>query len=242
MLHGERLSKDIEHARRVTILALFFGLIAFILFEALRGHHFWNKVKAEGNLWNYGSSLLYFVAGEAAVLNGFLIRYHHQLADGKRSVWNWMPWLAAGAAFTFFACDEMLTIHEKLGLAIEQSVPVIHRMMPGHADGLIMAAYGIGGIVFSIAFFRGKTINRLAKRYLLAAFIMIVSAETLDVMPKDWYIRYLPFRETEELLEVFAGWGFIAAFITFGSSVVSRLLEDTGNSSIPENVKNAKAA
>lgn len=242
MLTNERLIRDMEHSRRVLITALFFGLIAFILFEALRGHTFWNKIKSEGNLWNYGSSLVYFMAGEIAVANAWLVRHQSRLIGSKRVAWSWLPWAAVGVAFTYFACDEMLCIHEKIGLAIERSVPLLHQMMPGRADGLIMAAYGLGGIMFSIAFFRGKTINRLAKRYLLAAFIMIVSAEMLDVMPKDWYIQYLPFRETEELLEVFAGWGFIAAFMTFTTSVVSRLLEDTGNSSIPENLKNAKAA
>jgi len=222
-MHNERLANDIEHARRAMILALFIGLVAFILFETLRGAKFWNKVKGEGNLWNFGSSLLYFMAGELALLNAWLITRRDR-TSGK--AWGWMPWAAAGIAFAYFACDEMLVIHEKLGLRIEESVPIMHRLFAGHVDGLITATYGLGAILFSIGFLRGKLGNAVAGRYFLAGMAMIISAQTLDFLPKDLYIGYLPFRETEELLEVFAGWGFIAAFASSAAFLMTRMLHE----------------
>jgi len=224
MPQGSQLTQDIERARRAIILALFLGLVAFILFSALRGEAFWNKIKGEGNLWNYGSSLLYFLAGELALANALLIRYHDRLAGDARSARSWLAWVAVGVAFTFFACDEMLQVHEKLGLAIEGSVPLLHRMFPGHVDGLITAAYALGGVLFSVGFLRGKTINSVARKYYFAGLLMIAGAQLLDFLPRDWYIGYLPFRETEELLEVFAGWGFAGAFLSTASFAVTRIL------------------
>ena len=222
--HNEQLIQDIEKARRLVILGLFAAIVVFVLFEALRGEHYWVKVKAEGNLWNYGSSLMYFMAGEMAIVNAILLAYYGKVHGQVTRSWSWMAWAAAGAAFVFFACDEMLEVHEKVGLAMERSIPWLHRMFPNRVDGLIIAGYAIGAILFSISFFRGPLISREARAYFIWGFVTIGLASGLDATPRHLYINYLPLRETEELLELFAGFAFTAAFISSGAVIGARIL------------------
>ena len=219
-----RLTDAVERVRRLAILGLFACVLIFVLFEALRGEQFWNKIKGEGNLWNYGSSLLYFMAAEMAIVNAILLGYYRNSVRRDGRSWQWLTWAAAGAAFVFFACDEMLEVHEKLGLAMERSLPWLKQVYPGQADNLISAAYLTGAVVFVLVFFRFLPVGRQASMYLIGAFSMIAFAVVLDVAPRWLYISYLPFRETEELLEVFAGFSFTAAFISSGAYVLSRIL------------------
>lgn len=225
----ERLIGDIEKARRLVILCLFLGAVLFVLFEALRGHHFWSKIKGEGNLWNYGSSLQYFMAAELALLNGVLLGYYQALLGQGRRAWSWLPWAAAGLAFAFFACDEMLEVHEKVGLALERSVPGLSAVYSGHADNLIFLGYAVGAIVFSVVFLRAISAQREAGRYFIAGLGMIAAASLLDVLPRQLYVGHLPFRETEELLELFAGFAFTAAFISSGAHTLTRILGSSGH-------------
>ena len=225
----ERLIGDIEKARRLVILGLFVGAVLFVLFEALRGHHFWSKIKGEGNLWNYGSSLQYFMAAELALLNGVLLGYYQALLGQGRRAWSWLPWAAAGLAFAFFACDEMLEVHEKVGLALERSVPGLSAIYSGRADNLIFLGYAVGAIVFSIVFFRTMSAQRESGRYFIAGLGMIAAASLLDVLPRELYVGHLPFRESEELLELFAGFAFTAAFISSGAHTLTRILGLAGH-------------
>ena len=220
----DRLAADLERARRLTILALFVMVILFILFEALRGEHFWNKVKGEGNLWNYGSSLVYFMVGEMAIVNAVLVGYHERITEERGRSWRVLIWAAVGAAFVFFACDEMLTIHEKLGLAIESSMPWVSHVYPGRADNLITAGYGLGAVLFTIFLLRSLQIDSKTRGYFFAGMLMTIGAAALDVIPRELYVNYLPFRETEELLEVFAGFSFTASFISFGAFTLAGIL------------------
>lgn len=231
----DRLLGDIEKIRKLVILGLFAGLVVFILFEALRGHHFWSKVKGEGNLWNYGSSLNDFLVAEVAILNAILIAYCDRLRR-PRITWAWIPWAVMGIAFTFFACDEMLCIHEKLGAALENRFPWIGANFPGEGDGVIFMSYMVGGLAFSIPLFRSLLARIEAKRYFIAALIMIGMASGLEIVPRQLYIAHLPFRETEELLELFAGWSFTAAFLTSGAFTIERIL----NSHLNENDVSSK--
>lgn len=219
----DRLLGDIEKIRKLVILGLLAGMVVFIFFEALRGHHFWSKVKGEGNLWNYGSSLNDFLVAEVAILNAILVAYYDKLRR-TRITWAWVPWAAVGVAFTFFACDEMLCIHEKLGAALETRLPWIGANFPGEGDGAIFMSYMVGGLAFSIPLFRSLLARIEAKRYFIAALIMIGMASVLDIVPRHLYIARLPFREMEELLELFAGWSFTAAFLTSGALIIERIL------------------
>ena len=223
-MRGEQLIGDIEKARKLAIWGLFIAIVLFVLFEALRGEHFWSKIKCEGNLWNYGSSLIYFTAAEMAIVNAVLFAYYDRLAsDGRRS-WIWALWAVVGAAFIFFACDEMLEIHEKVGLAIERAVPTLKRYYAGRADNLIIAGYAVGAVLFGFAFLRRMAAGREARAYFISGFVAIVLASGLDVIPRGFYLHYLPFRETEELLEVLAGFLFAAAFISSAAVMLAKIL------------------
>lgn len=219
-----RLIVDIERARRVTIQIIFAVGVLFVLFEALRGSYLWSKLKGEGNLWNYGCSLVYFTAGQLAIVNGALFRYRERLLrTGRRYIW-WTAWILAGIGFSYLACDEMLTIHEKLGARLESAIPVLSEFYPGHADNLIVGVYGAGGVVFSLLFFFRMPVGREARAYLLVALFMLMGATLMDTVPRSLYMRYLPFRESEELLELFSGELFIAAFLSSAAVVVSGIL------------------
>jgi len=224
MMRMERLTTDIETARRRLIQSLFAIMVVFVLFEALRGEQSWSKVKAEGNLWNYGSSLQYFVAGELAFVNALLVWYAARLVRLRRRSWSFLPWTAAGAGFTFFACDEMLEVHEKIGLRIEQGIPWLAEHYSGHADNLIIFGYGLGALVFAAALFKSMLLSRPAKAYFLAGMISIGTAVMMDLVPRDLYILYLPLRETEELLELLAGFLFAASFLSAAAFSISRIL------------------
>jgi len=241
--HNEQLIQDIEKARRLVIRGLFAAIVVFVLFEALRGEHYWVKVKAEGNLWNYGSSLMYFMAGEMAIVNAILLAYCRKVDGQVTRSWSWMAWAAAGAAFVFFACDEMLELHEKVGLAMERSIPWLHQMFPNRVDGLIVAGYAIGAVLFAFSFFRGPLISREARAYFIWGFVTIGLASGLDATPRQLYINYLPLRETEELLELFAGFAFTAAFISSGTAIGSRILRAFGGGeSQPSSTQRESAA
>lgn len=221
----ERLIDDVERMRKLFIRGLFVLVVAFVLFEALRGEHFWNKIKGEGNLWNYGSSLLYFTAGQLAILNAVLFSHYSSRHHKTLRSWSWLVWCAAGVAFAYFACDEMLEIHEKVGLAIEASLPWVSNYYSGRADNLITAAYGIGGLLFVFVFLRGMPTGRVAGVYLLAATVAICLASAMDIIPRELYQAYLPLRESEELLEVTAGFMFSASFASSASLSVQRILD-----------------
>lgn len=228
MGHNNRVIRDIETARRLVIQGLFVGLIVFVLFCALRGADFWNKIKGEGNLWNYGSSLQYFMAGQAAVLSGILVGYYLRLRGRPVLVMSWLPWAVIGMGFVFFACDEMLEIHETVGLQLEAAVPWLNHTYPGKADDLIVASYGLAGVLFVLLFFRRRLESRPAKRYFIAGFVSIGLAVLMDGVPRHLYINYLPLRESEELLEVLAGFLFTAAFISSGAFTLTGIMETLG--------------
>jgi hypothetical protein len=236
-----RIAEDIERMRRLVLLGLFAVLVMFVFFEALRGAQFWNKVKGEGNLWNYGSSLQYFMAGQMAFLNAILFRYYGGLSRSPGVVKQPMIWALAGAAFVFFACDEMLEVHEKLGLAIERSIPAIHHYYPGHADNLITGLYAVGGLFFAVSFLRGMAPGRAVRWYFVSAMGIMILSTAMDVIPKDLYVRYLPVRETEELMELLAGFLFMAAFMSVASLTTIRVLQthETGVSSPATGVEGA---
>ncbi|HUV03876.1 MAG TPA: hypothetical protein VMX94_02085 [Armatimonadota bacterium] len=221
---GEQLTSDLERARKLAIQGLFIAIVLFVLFEALRGQHFWNKIKGEGNLWNYGSSLLYFVAAEMAIVNAALLAYCEKLGLHSRRSWIWVLWGMVGLAFVYFACDEMLEVHEKMGLAIERAVPALKHYYSGRADNLIIAGYALGAVLFGFAFLRRMAASREARAYFISGFVVIALTSALDVVPRGLYIRYLPFRETEELLEVLAGFLFAAAFISSAAVMLAEIV------------------
>jgi len=224
-----RLIVDIERARKVSIQIIFAVGLLFVLFEALRGSYLWSKLKGEGNLWNYGCSLVYFTAGQLAILNGVLFRYRERLLRTGRSYIWWTAWILAAIGFSYLACDEMLTIHEKLGLRLESAIPVLGEFYPGHIDNLIVGVYGSGGVVFSLLFFFKMPVGREARAYMLAALFALVVAILMDTVPRDWYMRYLAFRESEELLELFSGVLFIAAFLSAAAKGISGVLMAVSN-------------
>ena len=226
--HNERLISDMEAMCRLLILGLFVGLVLFILIEALRGHHFWNKVKGEGNLWNYGSSLIYLFAGQVAALNAILTRYASGARRGGRRSRAWALWLAVAVAFAFFACDEMLAIHEQLGVMLERALPSLHGAPQGEGDGLIFAVYVLGSLAFSLVFLKKLPAGGESARYFVAGLVMVGIVGVFEVVPRDLYIGYLPFRETEELLEVFAGWAFSAAFMSSATRTLTEILAEAG--------------
>lgn len=228
-LHNEKIISDIEGMRKSMIRALFALVVVFILFEALRGQHFWNKVKGEGNLWNYGSSLDYVFAGELAFLNAILVGYLHRLSGFGRRSWAWMPWAATGAAFVFLGCDEMLCIHEKAGVMLQNSFPALAKGPEGMADGLVMGVYVVASLVFSFLFMKALLPNRAARQYFASALSMVALVGLFEVVPRDLYINHLPFRETEELVELFAGWAFAAAFLTAAAAKISDILQMAQN-------------
>jgi hypothetical protein len=138
---------------------------------------------------------------------------------------QWISWAAAGVAFIYFACDEMLTIHEKVGVLLEDLLPRLASAYPGHADNLITGVYGLGALLFTVVFFRGAIADRRARAYYIVGFAMVGAATVMDIVPRELYIGYLPFRETEEFLELFAGFSFTAAFVSTGASLLVRVLE-----------------
>jgi hypothetical protein len=209
-----QLEQDLEKARKAIIWGLLVVITAFVLFEALRGQHFWNKIKGEGNLWNYGSSLIYFMVGELAIVNAMLLAYRKKLDPRISHSWGVPAWTAAGLAFIFAACDEMLEVHEKVGGWLERSIPLLLAWYPGHADNLIIGVYGLGMLLFAAIFFRELSAGSRSRGYFIVGLLAMVGAVSLDVIPRALYINHLPFRETEELLEVLAGYLFTAAFIS----------------------------
>lgn len=223
--HNEWLISDMEAMRRRLILGLFVGLVLFILFEALTGQHYWSKVKGEGNLWNYGSSLIFLFAGQMAALNAILTRYVSGVGRSRRRSRAWALWLAIAVAFAFFACDEMLTIHEQLGVMLARAFPSTHAS-GSEADGMIFAAYVLGSMAFSLVFLKKLPAGGESARYFVAGLAMVIIVGVFEVVPRDLYTGYLPFRETEELLEVFAGWAFSAAFMSSATRTLTEILAE----------------
>lgn len=222
---SSRLTADIEKARRSLILGLLIVLAAFVVIEALRGHHFWSKVKGEGNLFNYGSSLDYFVAGEFAIVNAFLVRYYHKLLHPSRRSYAWLPWIGLGMAGVYFACDEMLTVHENLGLALEHSHPAILHFFPAGGDTVVTSSYMLLAFIFTVVYFRRMRLDRGTRRYFFAGFGLVALLTALDVIPKVIWINYMPFRETKEMIELLVGWTFASAYVTTGAFLISRILQ-----------------
>jgi hypothetical protein len=220
----KKLIIDIERLRRYFILGLFALITVFIVFEATRGAYYWSKVKGEGNLWNYGSSLNFVLAGEIALLNAVLVGYYHgQINPGKKS-WTWLPWAATAVAFLFLGCDEMLCIHEKLGIMLHNKAPHLMGGFLSDNDGLVMATYMTVALGFSLLFMRRLLTNRLSRWYFAAAMAMMVLVGLFEVAPRELYISYLPFRETEELVEFYAAWAFSSAFISVAAGALSGIL------------------
>ena len=219
-----QLEQDLEKARKAIIWGLLVVITAFVLFEALRGQHFWNKIKGEGNLWNYGSSLIYFMVGELAIVNAILLAYRKKLDPRISRSWGVPAWTAAGLAFTFAACDEMLQVHEKAGAVMERSAPWLCSIYPGHTENIILGSYVALAALFAIVFFKDLSAGSRSRGYFAAGILSLATATLMDAVPRELYINLLPFRETEELLEVLAGYLFTAAFISTAAASIVGIL------------------
>ncbi len=224
---NDRIAFDLERARKLIIQGLFVALVCFILFEALRGHQYWSKVKGEGNLWNYGSSLDYAFAGEMAALNALIVYYCSKLSGARMRKWVWVPWALTAAALLFFACDEMLCIHEKAGLILQSHVHALQHSRQGRGDGIVMGAYVLCTMVFSSAVLGRLLTTRASRIYFAIGLLGVAILGLFEGNPSGTLKNYMPFRETEELVEVFAGWAFTSAFLSTAVDRLSWILRNT---------------
>jgi hypothetical protein len=212
--------RDIEAVRKVGIGLLIALTSLFAVFETTRGWRIGSKLTGEGDLWNYVGSIAYVLAAEMAVLNGLMVIRRRRGKPLLRWLMGWLPWVFVGVAFTFFACDEMLCIHERLRHAIQQALPILNRAYPGHGARLTLPFYVVGSALFTLAFLRNSLVGRPARTYMVLGFLLVGFAVLLDTMPsRPWHPAYI-WGAGEELGEFFAGVMFVAAFM---SSALCRL-------------------
>jgi len=150
------------------------------------------------------------------------------IGRARRRSQAWALWAAVAIAFAFFACDEMLTIHEQLGVMLEKALPWLNGAPQGEGDGVIFAVYVLASLAFSFVFLKKLLMGGASARYFVAGLVMVVIVGVFEVVPRDLYMGYLPFRETEELLEVFAGWAFSAAFMSSATRTLTEILAEAG--------------
>lgn len=208
----------IERVQRIGLPLFLLLLTAFVLFEGSRGKTFGSKILSEGDLWNYVSSLVYFIAGEMAVLNAILVGRRWRRANPGQWTLAWLPWAMVGAAFTFSAFDEMLEIHEKLRHAVEQAIPFLNHAYPGHGSRFMLVAYLACSLVFAVVVLWRSLSGRLSKLYLAAGFLLVGLAVACDSLPHLPWFGVGAWAVIEELSELYAGAAFVASF---ASSAVS---------------------
>jgi hypothetical protein len=114
----------------------------------------------------------------------------------------------------YLAADELLGIHESIGhnLQFLMSLPGL-----SHPDDLIIAAYGIGALVF-LYYFRSVLVQmRRSLRYFVLAFVFFVVAAISDLATLGFF---------EEIAEVISGILILAGIVSFGLESLQE--SDTG--------------
>ncbi len=226
--HNDRLIADTERARVRLIQLWITSLAVFVTVEALRGAHYWSKVKGPYCLFEYGSSLDYFVAGEFALVNAALMYYLGRLHNQARGFWSWAPWLMVGLSGIYFAADEFLCIHKKLGADVEHTYTGLLRFFPAGGDTVVTATYVAAAIVCILLFFNRMMVARKARAYAFAGMGLFGVLAVLDIVPKSLWIGYMPFRETKELVELLVGWVAGATFISASAHTFTEILRIHG--------------
>jgi hypothetical protein len=221
---SDRLIADVEKARMRLIQLWIISLVVFVTVEALRGVHYWNKVKGPYCLFDYGSSLDYFVAGEFALVNAALVYYYGKISNRARNFREWAPWLMVGLSGVFFAADEFLGIHKKLGASVEHTHTGLLRFFPAGGDTVVTATYVAAAAVCMLFFFNRMMIDRTARTYAFVGMGLLGVLATLDIVPKHLWIGYMPFRETKELVELSVGWVAGATFISASAHTFTGIL------------------
>ena len=226
---NDRLIADVEKARARLIQLWIVSLVVFVTVEALRGAHYWNKVKGPYSLFEYGSSLDYFVAGEFALVNAALVYYLGKLTRQGHSFWSWAPWLAVGLSGVYFAADEFLCIHKKLGADVEHTGTGLLRFFPAGGDTVVTASYVAAAAVCMLVFFNRMMVARKARTYAFAGIGLLAVLAALDITPKNLWIGYMPFRDTKELVELLVGWVAGATFISASAHTFTNILQFLGS-------------
>lgn len=216
-----QLVESIEKLRRGSIQVILAIVTIFTVVEYIEGLHY---IEGEWNTWTYISSLMYFVAGMLSILTAILVGYYGRIDEPKQTR-RWVIWAMVGIAFIFFTCDEALTIHESLGAMVDRSLPWVKHIYPGHFDNVIILMYVVGALVYARTLMEELRRSPKARSYFILGFILIGSAALTDLAPKVLVIRYLPFAESEELFEMYAGFAFAASFICTSASVLTKIAE-----------------
>jgi hypothetical protein len=221
---SDRFIADVEKARVRLIQLWIVSLVVFVTVEALRGAHYWNKVKGPYCLFEYGSSLDYFVAGEFALVNAALVYYYGKISNRAHNFRTWAPWLMVGLSGVYFAADEFLCIHKKLGASIEHTSTGLLRFFPAGGDTVVTATYVAAAAVCMLIFFNRMMVDRTARTYAFVGMGLLGVLATLDIVPKNLWIGYMPFRETKELVELSVGWVAGATFISASARTFTEIL------------------
>lgn len=218
---------SVEAAGRALIRWSLLLIAVFLIVEAPRGEHIFDKIKYNFSLWAYATSLTYIVAAEAAVLNAALLKYYLGMRATKGQTRSLLIWAASGAAFAWLGCDKMFAVHERIAFALVKVVPSLHGVNPSRVDGSILALYGLVAIPICIAMIRSLLISDTARKYFVWGFIFMVLAVGHDATETIFNIGVWIFDgETfEKLFQMLSGWAFAAAFVTTACVLTTKILQ-----------------
>lgn len=221
MLDKQRLIPGLEAKRRQLILGLFIALTVFTVAEIFRGRELWIKLNGSGGIWDYTLSLMYYTSGMLALLNAMLLQYHDKKLYLKNHSASSAPWVLVGIAFIFFAYDKDLQLHVKLGERMEIIAPWLKHIYFVNADSLFAVVYIVGAIFVAGTVLRGSITSRAAKSYFVAGLVMAAGFAFCEYLGEYLY-KFL--NNVEQLLEAYAGWAFIASFVSVVTSTLTTML------------------
>lgn len=215
-----------DAARMQFVRASMVLIVVFILIEAPRGQHYFDKMKYNGSLWAYMTSLVFVAAGVLSIVNGYLLRYSQRIRISVDRPASWMTWVISGAAFAWLGCDKMLAIHEKIAFALIKVSPALASVGPSKIDGVILAAYGLCAVPIGIALMRGLLMSPVARKYFTWGFCLMLLAVCHDATESsfDFSLLLIDGETFEKLFEMFSGWAFACAFLTTSLVLGTRIL------------------
>jgi len=249
-LTHSKITNDIESTTRRIINGLLLLFAIFFAIEAPRGAHYFDKIKYDGSLWAYGTSLFFFMAGEGALLTAIFLAYYKRHDEGDKRSGSWLPWASAGAAFVWLGCDKMFAIHERIGMAIARSsLAPFNHFSPSMLDGFVLGVYGIMAIIFAIIFLKGPLVTLQARKYFILGYLFM--AFSVFHVATEGFVNYdVVLRDSEMMEKVFetlSGWAFTATFLSVMSMLMIRILRlpdytgEAGRKSTSKTIDTAKS-
>lgn len=243
-VNDAQITGDVEATRRKLILGSLALLVLFVLIEAPRGQHYFDKIKYNGSLFAYVSSLVMVAAGAFSGLNAYLLKYSQRIGISGKSPVSWTVWGITAVGFAWLACDKMLAVHERTAFILVRTIPSLHNANPSQIDGIILALYGLCSIPICIVLMRSLLLSPVARKYFVLGVILMLLSVGHDATESkfDFHLLFIDGETFEKLWAIFSSWAFASAFLTTTFVLGTRILQAWHSGKTDSDMINSGAA